>query len=203
MRDNVLHGDAHTGSTQYEDDPLRPSTARDLQEVLSLRLPSFYRCALQLLGNPADAEDAVQDAILAAHKHMDQFKGQSQIATWLDAIVRNCALMQLRRRLRQIHVALDEHMGEEDPYCVWEKLADNRPSPEDQCCSSELATRLRKCTARLSPALRTTFELRMLEDLSIFETAQMLGLPEGTVKARLARARRKLAQYMKPVLDAI
>jgi RNA polymerase sigma-70 factor (ECF subfamily) len=58
---------------------------------------------------------------------------------------------------------------------------------------------LRKCTALLSPSLRRTFELRVVEGLSIFETAQALGLPQGTVKTQLARARRKLAQYMQRV----
>src|SRR5258707_15814121 len=78
------------------------SAPRKLQDVLSLRLPSFYRCAFRLLGNAADAEDAVQEALLAAYKHINQFRGQSQISTWLTAIVRNCALMQLRKRPRQI-----------------------------------------------------------------------------------------------------
>jgi DNA-directed RNA polymerase specialized sigma24 family protein len=74
------------------------TAARKLQDVLSLRLPYFYRCAFRLLGNAADAEDAVQEALLAAYKHINQFRGQSQISTWLTTIVRNCALMQLRKR---------------------------------------------------------------------------------------------------------
>ena len=59
------------------------SATRKLQDVLSLRLPFFYRCAFRLLGNVADAEDAVQEALLAAYKHINQFRGQSQISTWL------------------------------------------------------------------------------------------------------------------------
>src|SRR5260370_8944857 len=65
------------------------SAARKLHDVLSLRLPSFYRCAFRLLGNAADAEDAVQEALLAAYKHINQFRGQSQISTWLTPILRN------------------------------------------------------------------------------------------------------------------
>src|SRR6267154_6138195 len=106
------------------------SAPAKLQDVLSLRLPSFYRCAFRLLGNGADAEDAVQDALLAAYKHINQFRGQSQISTWLTAIVRNCALMQLRKRPRQVHFPLDEQFGEEQPRFLWEGLADERPSPE-------------------------------------------------------------------------
>jgi RNA polymerase sigma-70 factor, ECF subfamily len=171
-----------------------------LQNVLSFRLPSFYRCAFRLLGNAADAEDAVQEALLAAYKHINQFRGQSQISTWLTTIVRNCALMQLRKRPRQIHLPLDERFGEEQPRSLWDVLADERPSPEDECRTSELTTRLRQCTALLSPTLRRTFQLRVVEGLSILETARILGVPHGTVKAQLARARAKLSRHMRPVL---
>jgi len=143
------------------------SAARKLQDVLSLRLPSFYRCAFRLLGNAADAEDAVQEALLAAHKHINQFRGQSQISTWLTTIVRNCALMQLRKRPRQIHFPLDEQFGEEQPRSLWEGLADERPGPEDEFRKSELTARLRRCTALLSPTLRRTFQLRVMDGLSI------------------------------------
>src|SRR4029077_500574 len=177
------------------------SAPRKLQDVLSLRLPSFYRCAYRLLGNAADAEDAVQEALLAAYKHINQFRGQSQISTWLTTIVRNCALMQLRRRPRQIHLPLDE-MEEKQQYFVWERLSDGRPSPEDECRNSELTDRLRRCTALLSPPLRRTFQLRVVDGLSISETARILGLPHGTIKARLGRRPTKIARHMKLTVAA-
>ena len=171
-----------------------------LQDVLSLRRPSFYRCAFRLLGNAADAEDAVQEALLAAYKHINQFRGRSQISTWLTTIVRNCALMQLRKRPRLIHFPLDEQFGEEQPRSAWEGLADERPGPEDEFRNSELTARLRKCTKLLSPSLRRTYQLRIVDGLSILETAQALGVPEGTVKARMARARAMIARHMRRVL---
>jgi RNA polymerase sigma-70 factor (ECF subfamily) len=142
----------------------------------------------------------VQEALLAAYKHINQFRGQAQISTWLTTIVRNCALMQLRKRPRQIHVPLDEEFGEEQPRFLWEGLADERPSPEEEFRNYELTARLRKCAALLSPTLRKTFQLRVMDGLSIFETARILGVPHGTVKAQLARARRKIARHMRPVL---
>ena len=178
----------------------RQSAPRKLQDVLSLRLPSFYRCAYRLLGNAADAEDAVQEALLAAYKHINQFRGQAQISTWLTTIVRNCALMQLRKRPRQTYIPLDEAFGEEQARSVWEGLGDERPSPEEEFRNSELTARLRKCTALLSPTLRRTFQLRVMDGLSIFETARILGVPHGTVKPQLARARAKIARHMRPVL---
>jgi RNA polymerase sigma-70 factor (ECF subfamily) len=193
--------DARTQTAQYPEVADDRSAARALKKVLSLKLPSFYRCALRLLGNKADAEDAVQEALLSAHRHLHQFRGQSQMSTWLTTIVCNCARMQLRKRPRQIHLPLDEQIGENEKYLISERLADTRPSPEDECRNSELALHLRKCTALLSPSLRRTFQLRVVEGLSIFETAQALRLPQGTVKTQLARARRKLARYMRRVLE--
>src|SRR6201997_3632676 len=114
--------DTHVRSDQRLNLPNYENAARELQNVLSHRLPSFYKIAYRLLGNAADAEDAVQDALLAAYKHLDQFRGQSQMSTWLTTIVCNCARMQLRRRPRQIHVALDERIGDKQEYSVLERL---------------------------------------------------------------------------------
>src|SRR6202035_1701965 len=200
-RKNMPDADAPTQTAQYPDVADEQSGAHELQRVLSLSLPTFYRCALRFLGNSADAEDAVQEALLAAHKHLHQFRGQSQMATWLTAIVCNCARMQLRKRPRQIHMPLDEQIGEAERYFISERLADTRPSPEDECRDSELAALLRKCAALLSPRLRRTFQLRVLDGLSIFETARILGVPNGTVKAQLARARTNLARYMQRSLE--
>ena len=187
-------GDLYTEVSNYKNAIL------EMQEVLSLRLPSFYRCALRVLGNAADAEDAVQEALFAAYRHIDQFRGQAQMATWLTTIVRNCALMQLRKRPRQIHLSLDEPTGAEEQHFVFERLADERPSPEDDCRNFELCARLHKSVARLSPTLRRTFQLRVMNGFSIFETARILGLPRGTVKAQLARARAKIARHLRPAI---
>src|SRR6202050_4384803 len=175
MRMDMLNATEATKSEKCMKVSGHQSAVLELKEVLSLRLPSFYRCALRLLGNPADAEDAVQEALLAAYRHIDQFRGQSQMTTWLTTIVRNCALMQLRKRHRQIHLPLDDPMEAIQPHFVWERLADGRPSPEDECRNSELKARLRRCTALLSPTLRRTFELRVMNGLSICETAKLLG----------------------------
>ena len=189
-----------TENDQYLEVVDDQTAARQLQDVLSLRLPSFYRCAFRLLGNAADAEDAVQEALLAAYKHINQFRGQSQISTWLTAIVRNCALMQLRKQQRQIHFPLDKELRNGQPRFLWEGLADERPSPEEELRNFELRSRLRKATALLSPTLRRTFQLRVVDGLAIAETARILGVPHGTVKAQMARARAKLARNMRPVL---
>lgn len=165
--------------------------------ILSGCLPSLHRGAYRLLGNAADAEDAVQDALLAAYTHLEQFRGQSKMSTWLGAIVHNSARMQLRRRLRHVHVSLDEPIGEAEEHYALQRLADQRPSPEDECRNGELSRRLTHFKGQLTPTLRKTFQLRDIDGLSIREAARILGVPLGTVKAQSARARKKLRQLMR------
>ena len=79
----------------------RESAPSVIEEVFAQRLPSLYRTAYRFLGNSADAEDAVQDALLSAYKHLHEFRGESQLSTWLTVIVSNCARMRLRSRPRK------------------------------------------------------------------------------------------------------
>jgi len=159
---------------------------------LSSGLPSLYWHAYKVLGNKADAEDAVQDALLAAHKHLNQFRGDAQISTWLMTIVINCARMHLRKRSRHEHLSLDSRIGNDHKLSLSESLVDTRPNPEDECHESKLSARLMKSAARLSLTLRRTFHLRYVDHLSVSETARVLGVSIATVKTRTARARAKL-----------
>jgi len=169
--------------------------------VLSRCWRSFCRTAFRYLDNAADAEDAVQDALLSAYKHLDQFRGQARMSTWLTAIVVNSARMELRKRLRCVHVALDEEGREHGDYPILEQLSARGQNPEEACRQSELAKQVVQFAEQLSPPLRRAFRLRELDGLSIRETANVLGVTEGTVKARLARARSKLRHQMREKLD--
>jgi RNA polymerase sigma factor (sigma-70 family) len=177
----------------------KPSPAAMLS-VVSHCLPSLYRYAYRLLGNSTDAEDAVQDALLAAYKHLNQFRGNAQLSTWLTTIVINCARMHLRKRSRHIYVSLDSRIGEDQEYPLSDILVDHRPNPEDECHRATLYAWLMKSAAQLSPTLRKTFHLRFVDHLSIGETARVLGVPTGTVKAQTARARAKLLKAMRRYL---
>jgi len=176
--------------------------ARNFDDALSRCLPSFRRRAFRQLGNAADAEDAVQDALLSAYKHLDQFKGGAQMSTWLTAIVINSARMQLRKRSRHMEESLDEPFGEEHEYLASERVADDKPSPEDVCRESELHERVMELLTHLSDPLRKAFQLRELDGFTTKEAALILGVPTGTVKAQLTRARMKLRELMGPTLDA-
>ena len=173
----------------------------EMNETLSRYRAAFFKRAYLVLENAADAEDAVQDALLSAYKHIDQFRGEAQLSTWLTAIVSNSARMQLRRR-RHIHVSLDEPVGEEQEHSAAEQLADGRQNPEDECRSTELHERLKNLLTQLPPSLRRVFQLRDLDGLTTREAANLLGVADGTVKGQLAKARTKLRKLMEPTRDS-
>src|SRR6202035_1489887 len=169
--------------------------AQELDSVVSRYLPMFYKRAFRFLGNMPDAEDAVQDALLSAYKHLGQFRGQAQLSTWLTTIVTNAARMKLRRR--DSYLSLDEAQGE-DGLTFSERLPDSKPSPEELCSAAEARDQLVEGVRQLSPKLRRTFQLRDIDGLTTKEAALVLGVPHGTVKAQLARARAKLARIENP-----
>ena len=179
---------------------VRERGTQELQDALSRYLPVFYGKAYQYLGNTADAEDVVQDALLSAYKNLHQFKGEAQMSTWLTAIVINCARMRMRKRPRQAALSLDERFGEHELHSLSDVLADRSPNPEVTCRESELQRHLMHFVAELSPPLRKAFELRDLEELTTSEAASILGVPEGTLKAQVSRARTKLRRLMRKTL---
>lgn len=175
---------------------------RKMNDVFARCLGSFHRRAYRYLGNAADADDAVQDALLSACKHIDQFRGEAQMSSWLTAIVSNSARMQLRRRPRQKHLSIDERLGDDQEYSLSDMLPNPEPGPEDQCQQSELRGHILRLVEKLSPCLRRTFQLREVDGLTTSEAAHMLGVAEGTVKAQLTRARAKLRRLIRPGLNS-
>jgi RNA polymerase sigma-70 factor (ECF subfamily) len=160
----------------------------EFANVVALWLPVLYRIALRRLGNVADAEDAVQDALLSAYSHLDQFKGEAKFSTWLTSIVINSAGSKLRRHLRHMHIPLDEEGQTAD----YHSLSDHRPNPEEVCEKLEIADRVLRLSKRLSPKLRRAFELHYVHGLSTEEAASTLGVSKSAAKTQLSRARGRL-----------
>jgi RNA polymerase sigma-70 factor (ECF subfamily) len=111
---------------KIQDGPLGCRTS-ELDDVVLRNQRVLYKNAFRYLGNAADAEDAVQDALLSAYKHLAQFRGQARISTWLTAIVINAARMKLRRR-RGIWLSLEQQQGE-DGLTLSERIPDPKPTP--------------------------------------------------------------------------
>ncbi len=201
---NVSSGGMNNVEAQHSDirdghDPvvkLREASIRELQDAVSQNLAFFYKRAYRYVGDPYDAEDAVQDALLSAYKHLDQFKRTAKMTTWLTSIVTNSALTQLRRRPRHPHMSMDEKIGDAQDLCVSDTLADTRPNPEDDCVRSDLRRHIIRFAAELSPSMCRAIQLRDLEGLTISESARILGVAEGTFKCQVSRARSKLKKLI-------
>jgi RNA polymerase sigma-70 factor (ECF subfamily) len=164
--------------------------------VANQRRQFLHRMALRYLRNAAEAEDAVQDALLLAIKKIDQFKGDAPLSTWITRIVINVSLMRIRRRSREPQVSVDASNWNEDNQLYLQTFVDDHPDPEKVLCREESSDRLRQMARRLSPSLRQTHQLRDIHELSIRETANILGISEAAVKARATRARQKLKKLM-------
>ena len=155
----------------------------------------IFRMAKQITQNDDDAEDVLQEAFLKAYTHLDNFHGDSKFYTWIVRIAVNEALMKLRKRRSDRTVPLDEPIdtGEDEvarEIAVWDE------NPEESYSRDELSGILDEAIQSLKPAYRTVFVLRDIEELSIEETAQALGLSISAVKSRLLRARLQLREKL-------
>lgn len=146
-----------------------------------------YRHCLQMLQNPADAQDAAQETMLRAYRAMPRFLGLSNVATWLYRIAHNVCLDWLRRpQAKRESLSLDSLRDAGfDP-------ADPQPSPEGRYLEACERERLQKAIARLPAQQQTLLSLRYGDGLSYEALAKTLRLNEGTVKSKLNRARERL-----------
>jgi len=153
-----------------------------------------YRAAFHILRNQQDAEDAVQRAFQHALVKLGRFREDSAFSTWLTRIVINEALMLLRQR-RAGEPSGGNRPDEEqrDPAIV---IADKRPTPEDLLCENERRTALLQAIGRLREKLRVVVLHRELKGLTSAETAAVLGLSVGAVKARVFHAKRSLRKSL-------
>jgi RNA polymerase sigma-70 factor (ECF subfamily) len=160
-----------------------PAEPRTFEQLMLPHLDAAYNLARWLLRDPQDAEDAVQDAFLRAHRAFDRFRGNDG-RPWLLAIVRNTCFTALRKKQRE-----PQGVAFED---------DRHGSTEDPAEANALAWReikgdlLRQALERILPEYREVIVLHEIEGLAYREIADVAGLPIGTVMSRLARARRKL-----------
>jgi len=166
-----------------------------LEALFARHSGALYQSALKLLGNPEDAEDALQEGMLSAFKNLRRFEGRSKFSSWLTRIVINAALMRLRSQRAHQTVSADQPLGEAE-VTLAEQLADPAPDPERLYARKELRRLLDRNLTELSPDMRTAVLLRDIEGLSTQEAAEALGVPENTLKSRLHRARLQLAEQI-------
>jgi RNA polymerase sigma-70 factor (ECF subfamily) len=177
----------------------RSGDAAAFGQLVALHERAVFRAAMAALGSHADAQDAAQDAFVMAWKRLSTFRGESQFRTWLLTITWRKALDR-RRRLSLWHKrsgSVGRRSGpwsgdpgdEPDPFAnVPEPAAD----PEARAIATDAAARVRREISQLSPKLRDTLLLAAGGEHSYDEIGAMLGVPLGTVKWRVAEARRVL-----------
>ena len=174
-----------------------PETA--FEAVMRQHNGRLFRVARAILKDDSDAEDALQDAYLEAYKHMGDFRGDAQLSTWLTRIVVNQSLMRLRRQRRHRVVVPFEQRDEHEQVEVADQ---NAEPPSSAALRAEVRQLLERRIDQLPVAFRTVFVMREVEDMTVDETAECLGIPPATVRTRLFRARALLRAALARDIDS-
>ena len=190
---------------EFEAECIRRILAGEKQLFHDLIRPcerSIFFLLLSLLGNETDAEDAAQETVIKVYQNLRLFRGESQFRTWVLSIARNEGLGRLRkvnsRREDSLDAETDETTGDYTPAI----LTSWREIPLEELERKELGEILRAAIASLPAIYRNVVLLRDIEEMDVRETAQALGISEGSVKVRLHRARAMLQKALAPKLKA-
>src|SRR6266567_67922 len=159
-----------------------------------------FRVIHRIMRNREDAEDAAQECFLNAFVHLKNFDGRSQFATWLTRIAINAALVKLRKNRGAREVPMGEPNPSSEPVAQREFRYD-APDPEESCSLRERKRIVKSAISGLRPRARNVVELIHLQEHSIRETAQILGISTAAVKARMFQA--KIALHRMPLLQSV
>jgi RNA polymerase sigma-70 factor (ECF subfamily) len=175
---------------------------RAFEMLVKRHEPRILALALRYTRVREDAEDVVQQSFQKAFVHLHRFEGKSRFSTWLSRIAINEALMCLRRKRTSPEVPIEQSTTM-DETALTLGLSDSDPSPEDYCLHEEQKRILSAAVRQLKPRTRKAIELRELGELSTKETARILGLSIGAVKARLFHARKALRRSLKDYVGSV
>ena len=151
-------------------------------ELVEQYRDNVYRLAYRMCGNTYDADEAAQEAFVAAWRALPNFRGDAKFSTWLYRLTTNAAIDVMRREKRHQTVGDGEMMD----------LADDADSPQETVERTEQQEAVQKALATLSEEYREVLLLRYMEELDYAEIAEVLQLPSGTVKSRINRAKAAL-----------
>jgi len=150
----------------------------------------LFRIARAILKDDQDAEDALQDAYLEAYRHLDEFRGASELSTWLTRIVVNQALMRLRKEKRRSSIVPFRSGASTDAESPETQVPDIKSeSPSVAAIRAETRRILERRIDELPASFRTVFIMREVEDMGVDEIAECLSISPATVRTRLFRAR--------------
>ncbi|OAO88324.1 RNA polymerase sigma factor SigW [Geobacillus stearothermophilus] len=163
-------------------------------DLVDLYKDKIYRLCYRMLGNRHEAEDAAQEAFIRAYIHIDTYNPEMKFSTWLYRIATNLTIDKLRKRKPDVY--LDEEVGGTDGLTMQAQLPSRETSPEEAVESLELQETVQRAIEQLPEKYRSVIVLKYMEDLSLQETSEILGLPVGTVKTRLHRGREALRRQL-------
>ena len=166
------------------------------EELLTRHRAMVYQTARRYAMNAEDAEDLVQEAMLRAFVNIGTFRGEARFSSWLVAIVINAALSSKRKSKHFHWPYLDEAQESEDRKQAW-VLPDRRPNPEQECLRREFRILLRRAISKQHKKYRFILQACDLDQSSIEEAAQVLGITHAAAKSRLHRARRTLSSVLR------
>ena len=176
-------------------DALKAGDRAEFARLVDAYSGPIYRLGLRMLGREQDAEDVLQNTFLQALTHIENFEGRSSLSTWLYRIAANEALMLLRRKRPEVSIDDSDSDDDRDGLSPAE-FVDWGALPEEELLSSEGKKALDQAVQNLPETLRMVFILRDIQELSIRDTADALGLSETNVKTRLLRARLNLREQL-------
>jgi len=159
---------------------------------------AVFLSALSLTRNDADAEEVAQEAMLKAFKYIGGFRREAKFSTWLIQIAINEAKMKIRKNRRHLYESIEEPQMSDDGDYIPKDFADWREIPSEALERKELRDALASALNSLPEKYRTVMMLRDVQQLSIAETAQVLGISEANVKTRLSRARLQMRDALAP-----
>jgi RNA polymerase sigma-70 factor (ECF subfamily) len=159
----------------------------------------LFRTARAILRDDAEAEDALQEAYVQAYHSFGSFRGEAKVSTWLARIVANEALMRLRKQARRAEILPLQPAAAQEMEQVSDTDMDK--SPEASAERKEMRRLLEVQIDALPDSYRTVFMLRAVEELSVEETAAVLGMPAATVRTRFFRARSLLREALAQKID--
>jgi RNA polymerase sigma-70 factor (ECF subfamily) len=157
-----------------------------------------YGLCYRFTGNPADAEDLTQDVFLKIYSNLTSFDtNRGSLQVWITTMTRNLLVDNFRRtRNLRATSSLDDGWESAEELKPIDRLTSATLSPHESAAQKELAKMVQQALARVSPDLREAVILRDLQDMDYKEIAQVLGIPEGTVKSRISRGRAELARLL-------
>lgn len=174
--------------------------ARSWELLVRSQQRRVYGLCYRFTGSASEAEDLTQDVFLKMYRNLQSFDpSKASLGVWLTTLTRNLLVDNYRRsRVERASDSLDEPMaGEEDGPTRAERLPDTRSGQEQYVAGMELRAKVQEALARVSPELREAVILRDLQDMDYREIAEVLAIPQGTVKSRISRGRAELARLLK------